>query len=272
MKECWDTQGWCCGGCQQPPQALRYFLKVIMMVEFHFMTRLSVSGRETQKAYILAIEGFVGSFRRAVCNWCNLCAFYIISFLASAWSSCNSFIIAGVVGLFRVKWCGICKKTLLFQGCSFIWGWDHVILSWPGSKKLAVLDVGLPSQWCWHVGVVLTLETVASQTRHLCWCCMGQPFPKNFGVYGFLCTGKKDPKGCVTWKSRSNTITTYQLYNVKRFTVSSKKKTLRYVWMPSVMDHDHVEPRMPKASLCSTMTSKVRHLLAVDFSQGVGAS
>jgi len=100
---------------------------------------------------------------------------------------------------------------------------------------------------------------------------MGQQFPKNFGVYGSLCTGKKNPKGCVTWKSRSNTITTYQLYNVKRFTVSSKQK-LRYVWMPSVMDHDHVEPRMPKASLYSTVTSKVRHLLAVDFSQGVGAS
>lgn len=87
------------------------FFKVILIVEFHFMTRLSVYWRETEKAYILAIEGFVGSFRRAVCNWCNLCAFYIISFLASAWSSCNSFIIGGVVGLSHVKWCGICKKT-----------------------------------------------------------------------------------------------------------------------------------------------------------------
>ena len=49
-----------------------------------------------------------------------------------------------------------------------------------------------------------------------------------------------------------------------------EKKALRYVWMPSVVDHDHVEPRMPKASLYSTVTSKVRHLLALDFSQGGG--
>lgn len=101
-------------GWQQPRIALRFFvffLKVILIVEFHFITRLSVYWRGTQKAYILAIEGFVGSFRLAVCNWCNLCAFYIVLFLASAWSSCNSFIIGGVVGLIRVKWCGICKKT-----------------------------------------------------------------------------------------------------------------------------------------------------------------
>ncbi len=41
-------------------------------------------------------------------------------------------------------------------------------------------------------------------------------------VDGFISTGKTDPKGCNTWKSRSSTINTHQHYNAKRFTVSSK--------------------------------------------------
>lgn len=165
------------------------------------------------------------------------------------------------------------SSSIWFQAASQGMRSLDVILSWPGFKKLAVLDVGLPSQWCWDVGLVLTLETVGSQTRHLCRCCMGEPFPKNFGVYGFLCTGKKDPRGCVTWKiveqTRSPHINSTMLRGSQ---FHREKKTLRYVWMPSVMDHDHVEPRMPKASLYSTVTSKVRHLLALDFSQGGGAS
>lgn len=233
MKECWDTQGDLRGWQPRKRWVVLFFLKVTT-IEFHFMTRLSVYWRETQKPDILAIQGFVVSFRLAVCNWCNLCAFYIISFLAWAWSSCKSFIIGGVVGLIHVEWCGICKKTY----CS----------------KVAVSS----RDEIFGCHPVMTRLQKARSAR--CWFAL----PMMLGCGGYFDTwncGFPDAASMLMLYGTTIPEELWRLWLPLHRQKGSKRlchmekwikrdhhiSTLRYVWMPSVMDHDHVEPRMPKA-------------------------